>query len=158
MAKRFEAGDVCIVDEALTKNRNESNYVYIKDVLPFNKYRCLPCNYCGEITSFAAPSIIHHKYLCKRTWIPQLSDEDIITCIQVLTVLEAINTDQELNIDAVREVSLDFVALSNKLAVHRMIQEVLDEQPNREGQERISQFQRNLERDLRDKQSGDDDD
>ena len=52
MAKRFEPGDVCIVDEALTKNRNESNYVYIKDVLPFNKYRCLPCNYCGEITTF----------------------------------------------------------------------------------------------------------
>jgi len=118
MSEKYIEGTVCRVDKAGAKLEKEDyDYVFIKKPSPFGYYKCYPCDIYGEILEFK-PVYIQKDYLFLRTAFPHLIDEDLVTCVRVLTMLKILKEEKEIDLSIVEELSKEFATFTNKITLN----------------------------------------
>ena len=126
MKSKYEEGTICTVDKKKAGlNDKFSDYVYIKEAKSFGRYLCYPCDIYGEIEKEFKAVTIHESNLYKRTNFPVFNDDDLITCVKVITAFKILHETREIELDTVDELTAEFSSFIHKLTLNVLVGKML---------------------------------
>lgn len=126
MKSNYEEGTVCIVDKKKAGLKdNFSDYVYIKEPKAFGRYKCYPCDIYGEIDKSFKEVIIHESNLYKRSTFPVFNDDDLLTCVKVITAFKVLNDTKEIELDIIKDLIVEFSGFLHKVTLNVLVGKLL---------------------------------